>query len=143
MSGSISATGMAAQRTRINVIAHNLANANTTRTAEGTPYRRRTVVFEPIQDGNSFQSTMSRLMKLEGGVLVSSIVEDTSENAFIRVHDPQHPDADEDGFLLRPNINPVVEMVNLLEATRAYEANVAAYNADRQMNHKALQIGGV
>jgi flagellar basal-body rod protein FlgC len=141
MSLSISPTGMAAQRIRLNVIAHNLANVNTTRTAEGEPYRRRTVLFSSVNGENSFADLLAAARSGEGGVCVTGVVEDTSEDAFIRIYDPRHPDADDEGFVDRPNINPVTEMVHLMEAVRAFEANVAAFNAARQMGRKALEIG--
>lgn len=143
MSLTISPTGMAAQRIRLNVIAHNLANVNTTRTAEGAPYRRRTVLFAAAAGQASFADMLEAARSGKGGVSVTGVVEDTSDDAFVRVHDPRHPDADEEGFVLRPNINPVTEMVHLMEAVRAFEANVSAFNAARQMGRKALEIGAV
>lgn len=142
MSLTISPTGMAAQRIRMNVIAQNLANAETTRTAEGGPYRRRTVLFAPVA-ASAFGELLEAARAGEGGVEVTRVVEDRSEDAFVRLYDPQHPDADTDGYVLRPNINPVNEMVHLLEAVRAFEANVSAFNAARQMGRKALEIGAV
>jgi flagellar basal-body rod protein FlgC len=127
----------------MNVIAHNLANANTTRTAEGGPYRRRTVLFSAGDGGRTFSDALDSIRSGKGGVQVTRIIEDTSDDAFVEVHDPRHPDANEEGYVLRPNINPVTEMVHLMEAVRAFEANVSAFNAARQMGRKALQIGSV
>jgi len=143
MSLTISPSGMAAQRIRLNVIAENLANVHTTRTAEGGPYRRRTVLFAPADGGRQFADCLDAARSGDGGVEVTQVVEDRSENAWVRVYDPRHPDADDEGFVLRPNINPVNEMVHLLEAVRAFEANVSAFNAARQMARKALEIGAV
>jgi flagellar basal-body rod protein FlgC len=134
---------MAAQRLRMNVIAHNLANANTTRTAEGGPYRRRTVLFSAADGGRTFSDALEAVRSGKGGVEVTRIVEDRSDDAFVEAYDPRHPDANEEGYVRRPNINPVIEMVHLLEAVRAFEANVSAFNAARQMGRKALQIGSV
>jgi flagellar basal-body rod protein FlgC len=134
---------MAAQRLRMNVIAQNLANANTTRTVEGGPYRRRTVLFSPIDGGGTFSDALDAIRGGKAGVEVTRIVEDHSDDAFVEVYDPRHPDANEEGYVQRPNINPVIEMVHLLEAVRAFEANVSAFNAARQMGRKALQIGSV
>jgi len=127
----------------MNVIAQNLANANTTRTAEGGPYRRRTVLFSAIDGRGTFADALDAVRGGKAGVEVTRIVEDRSDDAFVEVYDPRHPDADENGYVQRPNINPVIEMVHLLEAVRAFEANVSAFNAARQMGRKALQIGSV
>lgn len=142
MSFSISASGMAAQRIRMNVIANNLANVNTTRTPEGGPYRRRTVLFEAVEAENKFSSLLSDATTKQGGVRVSGIVEDMTQEAFVTRVDPSHPDADPaTGIVNIPNINPITEMVNLLTATRSFEANVTAFNASKQIFRKALEIG--
>ncbi|MGC9327188.1 MAG: flagellar basal body rod protein FlgC [Candidatus Hinthialibacter sp.] len=145
MSYSISASGMTAQRIRLDVIANNIANANTMVTAEGTPYRRREVLFEA--PGKTFAESLStqrrRLNQTIGcGVNVQKITEDRSETAFIKIFDPGHPNADENGMVLRPNINITTEMVNIIDASRAYEANVTAFNAFKEMEQRALQMGG-
>jgi len=127
----------------MNVIANNLANASTTRTEEGGPYRRRTVLFSAIEPGATFSDALDAVRAGKGGVEVTGVVEDMSDDAFVEVHDPGHPDADENGIVRRPNINPVIEMVHLMEAVRAFEANVSAFNAARQMGRKALEIGSV
>lgn len=139
---AISASGLRAERLRLDVIASNLANASTTRTAEGGPYRRRNVVFvsEPLE--SDFASTIEALSE-EGareGVRVADVVEDRSPPRM--VFEPGHPDANAEGFVAYPNVNPVAETVDLLAATRAYEANVQAVNATKRMAEAALSIGG-
>lgn len=145
MSYGICASGMTAQRVRMDVISNNIANANTMVTAEGSPYRRREVIFEAT--GETFSESLStarrRLNRTIGsGVKVQRVVEDRTENAFIRVYDPGHPFADENGLVLRPNINVTTEMVNMIDASRAYEANITSLNSYKQMEQRALQIGG-
>jgi flagellar basal-body rod protein FlgC len=139
---AISASGLRAERLRLDVIASNLANASTTRTAEGGPYKRRNVVFvsEPLE--SDFASTIEALSE-EGareGVRVADVVEDSSPPRM--VFEPGHPDANAEGFVAYPNVNPVAETVDLLAATRAYEANVQAVNATKRMAEAALSIGG-
>jgi len=137
-----SASALTAQRLRMDTISENIANVNTTRTEDGTPYRRKTVIFES-QDGNipfsSYLSGASRQLLKSGGVRVSRIVEDQTQ--FKRVYDPGHPDADENGIVQMPNVDVVTEMVNMISASRAYEANVTAINATKSMASKALEIG--
>ncbi len=124
----ISGSALTAQRLRLDVIASNLANLETTRTPEGGPYRRQKVVFAPwVPPGAGGV-----------GVQVPAVL---SEGRFRRVYDPEHPDADPDGFVTMPDINLVTEMTDLLSAVRAYEANVAALNALRQMAQRALELG--
>lgn len=132
----ISATGLTAQRTRLNVVAENLANAETTRTPEGGPYRRKLVIFGAEPSG-SFGATLNAAQA--SIVKVQSIEE--SPEAPRMTHQPSHPDANADGYVMLPNINPVLEMVDLLAATRAYEANVTAVQAAKSMANKALEIG--
>ncbi len=145
MSIDVSASGMTAQRIRLSVLANNIANASTTRTPEGGPYRPRYAVFEAVSGASapgSFARTLDEIRGQIGqGVRVRSVVQDNTDNAFIRVYDPSHPDAGPDGYLLRPNVNPALVMVDVIDATRAYEANVAAVNAHKQMAENALQIG--
>lgn len=126
----ISASGMLAQKRRMNTIASNLANINTTRTPEGGPYKRRDVVFESvlIDEENSLE-----------GVRVKDVVEDDSPPRV--VYDPGHPDADEKGFVKLPRIDLIEEMVNMMLSTRAYEANVNAFNITRSLYQKALELG--
>lgn len=136
----ISASGMTAQRFRTDIISQNIANVNTTRDENGQPYRRKTVVFEE-KPSNSFSDYLSVASSSIGnGVKVSSIVEDT-ETAMVMTYDPSHPDADEDGYVTYPNVNTVTEMTNLIDASRAYEANITAFNATKSMTTQALQIG--
>lgn len=141
----VSASGMTAQRLRMDTISQNLANINTTRTEDGGPYRRKTVVFQEVNNGRSFRSHLDRSMNdyskssYGGGVKVTGIVEDSSP--FIEVYDPTHPDANEEGYLEMPNVNSVEEMTNLISANRSYEANVTAFNASKGMMGKALEIG--
>jgi len=124
----ISASGMRAQRTRMNVISSNIANAHTTRTAESGPYQRKDVVFRE----NTFEQELS-------SVDVEKIVTDPRQGN--RIFDPDNPDADENGYVTMPNVNMMEEMVNMIGATRAFEANTAAVKAQKDMALKALAIG--
>lgn len=138
----ISASGLTAQRLRMDVIAQNIANANTAVTENGTPYRRKVVVFQQRSGDRPFSDYLSEASKKKffgGGVRVLRIVEDPSP--FKRVYDPGHPNADKDGYVLMPNVDITTEMVNLISATRSYEANIAALNATKNMAMKALEIG--
>ena len=133
---SISATKIAvgairAQRFRMNIIANNIANAQTTRTAEGGPFRRQLTIFRGEQIGPTLKPE-------KFGVRVKEVVFDRSP--FREVYDPSHPDANEEGIVLYPNVNLAVEMINLLSAQRAYEANIAVIMTDRSMGAKALEI---
>jgi flagellar basal-body rod protein FlgC len=134
-----SASGLTAERLRLDVISNNIANVNTTRTAEGGPYRRQMVVFQPRSDGSSFTQILAHQLDAGSGVRVVGIVKDNSP--FRKVFDPKHPDANSDGYVDMPNINIVSEMVDMITATRAYEANVTAVNAAKSMAMKALEIG--
>jgi len=136
----ISTSALTAQRLRMDVISENIANSNTTRTATGEPYRRRTVVFSQ-KKASSFSSYFedAKSSMAAGGVYVSSIVEDPS--AFKLDYNPEHPDADENGYVSLPNVDEVTEMIDMMSATRAYEANVTALNATKGMAMKALEIG--
>lgn len=136
----ISSSGLAAQRVRMNVLSANLANAQTTRTEEGGPYKRRDVIFSAVPTGRNFEdfldgSTNTQLKKVQ----VTGIHEDNK--APRRVLDPSHPDADPDGYVNMPNIQVMTEMVNMIAATRAYEANATALNDAKQMAVKSLEIG--
>lgn len=135
LSLEISVSGLYVQRRRMDVIASNLANIETTHTKEGGPYRRRMVVIStrPVK---GFQEILA--LQAEGAG-VDEIVED--ESPFIKVFNPGHPDADEDGYLRKPNVDLIVETTNMLMARRAFEANVAAIKAAKQMALKALEIG--
>ena len=135
---NISGSGLTAQRFRMDVISENIANIDTTRTENGGPYRRKMVV---LSSENSFRSMMVKnLSDYElGGVEVTEIVEDQSE--FKLVYDPEHPDADEEGYLRMPNVDSLKETTDMMEAYRAYQANVTALNTTKQMAVKALEIG--
>ena len=138
----ISASGLRAQRLWLDVVASNLANATATRTADGAgPYRRRSVVFRSAPLEQSFEQVLRSSPHVNAlrAVEVSGIREDQGEPR--RVHDPGHPDADADGYVAYPNVNTVSEMVDLMTATRAYEANVQAIRAMRAMGQAALSIG--
>jgi len=141
---AVSVSGMDAQRRRLNVIASNLANAQSTHTPGGGPYKRRDVVFQSMPVANDFRRTFRQVASgpaahaLEG-VSVSRVVEDRKPGQLI--YDPHHPDADVKGFVRLPNVNVMEEMVNMIGASRAYEANVQAINATRTMWNKALEIG--
>ncbi|HDM09951.1 MAG TPA: flagellar basal body rod protein FlgC [Desulfobacteraceae bacterium] len=136
----ISSSGLSAQRLRMNVIASNLANINTTRTAEGGPYRRKDVVFAARPVSKSFQGMLkSQMLGRLCEVKVIGIIDDPRPPC--SKYDPQHPDADENGYVSLPNINLIEEMINMISATRSYEANVAAINATKKMALKAMEIG--
>ena len=135
----VAASGMTAERLRLDVISNNIANVNTTRTADGGPYRRQYVVFEPRQgDASSFSQVMSGQLQLNG-VRVSGIRKDDSPLRM--VYEPGHPDADAQAYVRMPNINIVTEMVDMMTASRAYEANVTSVNVAKSMMLKALEIG--
>ena len=144
---NVSASGMSAQRTRMDIIAQNIANVNTTRDENGKPYRRQTVVFAEKNDSN-FESFLrsartgisGKADKLGDGVKITGIAED-HVTPMKMVYDPAHPDADEDGYVTMPNVNTVTEMTNLIDATRSFEANVTAFNATKSMAQKSLEIG--
>jgi flagellar basal-body rod protein FlgC len=127
---NVSASGLTAQRLRMDTIAANLANANTTRTPDGEAYRRQMVVFESRQSPDGSRPG--------GGVRVRSIVEDQSPLRM--VFDPAHPDANAEGYVAMPNVNPVTEMTDLISATRSYEANVTVVQALKGAASKALEI---
>jgi flagellar basal-body rod protein FlgC len=129
---SISSTALEAQRKRMNAIASNMANVHTTRTEEGGPYKRKDVIFEPAAVGESPTAD-------EVGVRVSEVYEDPSPPQI--VHEPGHPDADDNGFVAMPAINAIEEMVNMMTAVRSYEANVTVFNMTKSMILKALEIG--
>jgi flagellar basal-body rod protein FlgC len=127
----IASTGMAAQRLRVQLISANVANSETTRTKEGGPYRRKDAVFQTQDLG--FEGALAN-----AGVRVASIR--TSQEPFLTRYEPGHPDANADGVVNYPNVNPVEEMVNLTEASRAYEANIAVVRAAKTMASSALEI---
>lgn len=130
----ISGSALTAQRLRMDVISENIANAETTVTDSGEPYRRKVCV---LNERTSFSSVLNDAAG--SGVVVSEIVEDTSD--FELEYDPDNPLADEDGYIRMPNVDEVEEIIDLMEATRSYEANVTALNATKSMAAKALEIG--
>lgn len=139
-----SASGLTAERLRMDVISNNIANANTTRTERGGAYHRKFVVFEPrTREPKSFEQNLMRaigLTKQAGeGVRAVSIMEDNTQGPL--VYDPGHPDANADGYVEKPNVNIVQEMVDMITAQRAYEANSTAINAAKAMATKAMEIG--
>ena len=137
----ISATGMTAERFRVDIIAQNVANINTTRTESGDPYRRKIVTFgEKSLTPFSTYYESARARAVGNGVKVVTVTEDT-ETDFVMKYDPSHPDADENGYVRYPNVNTVTEMTNLIDATRAYEANTTAFEASKNMVQAALKIG--
>ena len=139
---NINASGMTAQRYRMDIISENVANANTTRTADGTPYRRKVAYFEEKGGQTAFGAALNQATGHYSGkgVKVTGVYEDyTTEMK--KVYDPSHPDADEDGYVTYPNVNTVTEMTNLIDASRSYEANVTAFNATKNMALKGLELG--
>jgi len=152
----ISGYGLSAQRFRINLISSNIANANTTRTDEGGPYRRREVIFKAVD----FSDLLSQQMQQNGYIEDENPIEDPAAQQFpqpplmaVKVDkiirddspfklrfDPTNPDADENGYVALPNVNPVIEMADLIEATRAYQANVAAYQSTKTMAQSAIDL---
>lgn len=139
---NIGASALTAQRLRMDTISQNIANANTTRTEDGTPYRRKTVLFEEKEFSESLKNAMNKQTSektIGNGVRVKAVVED--QGALRKVYEPGHPDADEKGFVSYPNVDIITEMVNMISATRAYDANVTSINSSKAMAMKALEIG--
>lgn len=138
---NVSASGMSAQRLRMDIISQNIANVNTTRTENGEPYKRKMVVFSE-KNQVSFSDILANKTgaAVGNGVKVTQILEDT-ETPMNQVYDPSHPDADKDGYVSYPNVNTVTEMTNLIDASRSYEANVTAFNASKNMDLKTLELG--
>jgi flagellar basal-body rod protein FlgC len=141
---NVSATGLTAERLRMDVTAENLANAQTTRGADGQPYRRKEVVLSEVQSGG-FGAQLAKAVgagsssgSQPGGVEVAGITQDQTPGKL--VYDPGHPDADAKGYVRMPNVDTVAEMVDLISASRAYEANVTAMNAAKQMFSKTLDL---
>lgn len=156
----IAGSGMTAERLRLDVVSNNLANVNTTRTVNGTPYRRQIVVFEPrasFEDilNDSMQEpsmipdfklpakkssqTEANIKQVGQGVRAAALVED--ESPFRMLYEPGHPDANEQGYVQLPNVNVVAEMLDMLSASRAYEANIASISTAKTMAMKALEMG--
>ncbi|MFA9375352.1 MAG: flagellar basal body rod protein FlgC [Lachnotalea sp.] len=137
----INASGMTAERVRLDVISQNIANASTTRTEDGTPYRRKVVSFSE-KSNTAFANILSNAHSSYSGtgVKVSAITEDNTTD-FVKTYDPAHPDADADGYVSYPNVNTVTEMTNMIDASRAYEANVTAFTTSKSIALKGLEIG--
>lgn len=138
---NVSATGLTAERLRMDLISDNIANANTTRTPSGTPYRRKIAIFRE-QQGDTFANMLTQAGSGYGigtGVEIAGIEEDQSP--FKKEFNPNHPDADENGFVSLPNVEVVNEMINMISASRAYEANITSINNTKNMAMKALEIG--
>ncbi len=137
---SVSASGMEAQRTRAQLLVENLANAETTRTPEGGPYRRKDAVFASGAVATPFSSVLEAELGTGTGVMVSEVIEDTREPE--RRYLPGHPDADANGYVAFPRVNPAEDMVDLLGATRGYHANVAAMSAIKDMIQRSIELLG-
>lgn len=136
----ISSSALTAERTRMNLISSNLANANSTKTAEGGPYKRKDAVFAATQVAENFRSALDRMRTgAPQGVTVTQVVED--QNPPRLQYDPTHPDANAQGYVALPNVNVMEEMADMIAATRAYEANVTAVQAAKSMAMKTLEIG--
>jgi len=140
---NVATSGMAAQRTRINIVSSNIANAQTTHSADGGPYKKQNVVFKELLLGSQSKSKES-INKIEDplalvGVKVKEIGNYQKEDSILK-YEPNHPDANKDGYVAYPNINPVIEMVDLIEAMRSYEANVSAFKTQKEMDTATLDI---
>jgi len=135
---SVGASGMAAQRTRAELLVENMANAETTRTPEGGPYRRKDVVFQSDPVDSPFSSIFHKQLDAPTGVAVSAILTDTSEPE--KRYMPGHPDADKDGYVSFPKMNPAEDMVDLMDSARSYEANVAAMGAVKDMIQHSIDL---
>lgn len=137
----ICASGMSAQRFRSDIIMQNIANATTTRTEDGTPYRRRVVTFAE-KTNTPFSHVLARTSAdaVGSGVKVTRVSEDY-ETEMVMAYDPSHPDADENGYVTYPNVNIITEMTNLIDATRSYEANATAFEASKSIVTKGLSLG--
>jgi flagellar basal-body rod protein FlgC len=134
----VSSSGLTAQRRRLEVLVSNLVNANTTAPAGQAPFRRKDVVFTAMSPDQSFGNAFDDAMSSVRGVEISKVIADQGEP--IKRYEPGHPNADKDGYVLYPNINPMEEMVNVMSATRSYEANVQAVTATKDMAQKTLEI---
>lgn len=140
----ISGSALTASRLRMDVISENIANASTTRTQSGDPYKRKMVVYQTADGNQSFENTLKSRMEdasqaVPGGVKVAGIVEDQTPST--PVYDPSNPDADEQGYVQMPNVDPVKEIVDMMAVTRAYSANISALDAVKSMASRALEIG--
>lgn len=137
----VNASGLTAERFRMDIISQNVANANTTRTEDGTPYRRKVVTFAEKETQTPFSRVLNTARDNYSGkgVKVTSVREDSWTDMKM-VYDPSHPDADENGYVLYPNVNIVTEMTNMIDASRAYEANATAFNASKAIAMKGLEM---
>jgi len=147
----ITGSGLTAQKLRMDIISQNIANAETTRTENGGTYRRKVVVLESMQEERpSFKAELDAVRRANGqiattgelqvqGVRVERVLEDPTE--FVPVYDPTHPDANEEGYVMYPNVDFTQEIIDMMGASRAYEANITAFNAVKQMLQQALQMG--
>lgn len=135
---NITGSALTAERFRMDIVSQNLANIDTTKTEDGSPYRRKQVVFEE-QPLNFNAALTDARQKLGGGVKVTKVVE--SQEDFIPVYDPDHPHADENGYVMKPNVDRAEETVDLMAASTAYNANITALNIIKQMTMKALELG--
>lgn len=140
---NVATSGMSAQRERINIVSSNIANAQTTHTEQGGPYRKKNVTFQEVLFDKNGQkkeiiSEKERLSPSLRGVGVKEILE--SKDNPVMKYEPEHPDADKNGYVAYPNINPVIEMVDLIEAMRSYEANVSAFKSQKDLDTKTLDI---
>lgn len=136
---SVSASGMEAQRFRMNIIASNLANVETTRTETGGAYRRKDIVFAAQGEGGFAGALRQAMDGSAPGVKIAGVIEDA--RPLKHIYEPAHPDANPEGYVAFPNINVAEEMVNMIAASRSYEANVSAFKATREMALKALELG--
>lgn len=136
-------SGLTAQQLRLDVVSENITNMNTTRTEEGGAYRRKMVVFKAVDDSSSFSNALSsasnRGHETDGGVIATEIVEDDSELKL--VYNPEHPDANEEGYVEMPNVTLVQEIADAMAASQAYSANVTAFNTLKGVIAKGLEIG--
>lgn len=135
----VSSSAMTAERTRMNLISANLANANSTRTAEGGPYKRKDAVFTASVPSEPFSTALNRASRGVESVQVTDIVEDSSPPRM--QYDPTHPDANQQGYVALPNVNVIEEMADMISASRVYEANVTAAQAAKSMALKTLELG--
>ena len=138
----INASGLTAQRYRMDIISQNLANANTTRTADGTPYVRKVVTFTEKDSQTPFSKVLNSATDhySGNGVKVSSVSDDTW-TPMNTVYEPSNPDADENGYVTYPNVNTVTEMTNLIDASNSYQANATAFTASKDIASRGLQLG--
>ena len=138
----VNASGMTAQRFRMDIISENVANANTTRTSDGSPYVRKVVTFTEKDSQTPFHRVLNKATdRYSGkGVKVNGVYED-KETEMNMVYDPSHPDADENGYVSYPNVNIITEMTNLIDASRSYEANATAFNASKSIAMQGLNLG--